>query len=419
MAAVPDVRARVQRNLPLLTWFTFLTGVRVYAPVTVLYFHEFGLSTASVAVAWSVCYGAHIAFDWVTGLVADYWGYRKSLILGCALFFMSFLTIAITPMASIAWWWLAAGMAGMGIAASLIYPPTVQAFARRSTDWLEEQGAYFGFAGKSMSKFQYGGALGTVVAFGLLSLHGLGGMRLVWVVQSVLTLCLLGIAYCTIDLAKWRHPVRRSLSRSVAKVKAAFEARQSWSPIVIRLLPLFAITLINETVSFTVQSFSYVSGFSPGGFACIFCAGYVAGGFVAAQMPELLKRVAAESLISGLGAVVVASRLAITVVPPDWQVLAAVCMLSPVGSPFVIIWNILIPVSERYRATTLSMYATANNIGFVLLCPALGWLAAQWSFNAACLISAAAFSLCFIAAMAVSQRTFISPEILSMELPPS
>ena len=72
---------RKQRNIPLMYAICFFQGIVLYASISTLYRQARGLSLAEYAVIDGFSYLFQLAFEVPFGMLADRFGYKKTLIL--------------------------------------------------------------------------------------------------------------------------------------------------------------------------------------------------------------------------------------------------------------------------------------------------------------------------------------------------
>lgn len=76
--------------IKLSKWFTLVM------PIIVLFYEKHGLGLQDVFILKSVYSIAAVALEIPSGYLADVWGRRKCLILGCILFFFGYLCYSFT-----------------------------------------------------------------------------------------------------------------------------------------------------------------------------------------------------------------------------------------------------------------------------------------------------------------------------------
>src|SRR3989338_3380316 len=72
----------VHKNIRLLTWFNFFTDLRLYAPIAIIYFAKVTGSYALGMSIFSIVYISSAFFEIPTGMLSDYLGRRKTVIMG-------------------------------------------------------------------------------------------------------------------------------------------------------------------------------------------------------------------------------------------------------------------------------------------------------------------------------------------------
>ena len=77
------------RNLYLMYAIALLQGMVFYAPVASLYRQAAGLNLAQIALIEGISYLVALAMELPWGMIADRIGYRKTMICGCGVYFLS------------------------------------------------------------------------------------------------------------------------------------------------------------------------------------------------------------------------------------------------------------------------------------------------------------------------------------------
>lgn len=80
---------KYRKNIYLLYAISFLQGLVFYGPVATLYRQAAGVSVFEITVIESISLALCIALEMPWGVVADRIGYRKTMIITCALYFVS------------------------------------------------------------------------------------------------------------------------------------------------------------------------------------------------------------------------------------------------------------------------------------------------------------------------------------------
>jgi len=147
----------INRNIKVLTWLSFFTDFKLYAPVAIIYFSGVSGSFALGMSIFSIAMISSALFEIPTGVFSDKIGRRKTLILGSlsAVIFTIFYAIGTH------YWILVIGAIFEGLSRSF-YSGNNDAFLH---DTLSESGnkhEYSEFLGKMVSMFQLALAISAI-----------------------------------------------------------------------------------------------------------------------------------------------------------------------------------------------------------------------------------------------------------------
>lgn len=138
----------VANNIKLLKWFNFFTDLKFYGPIAVIYFSRITDSFALAMSIFSVVFLSSAIFEIPTGVLSDYIGRKKTLILG------SFFAVIYTVFYAlgISYWVLVIGAFFEGLSRAL-YSGNNEAllYDSLSDDLKSDFGSHFG---KTASMFQ-------------------------------------------------------------------------------------------------------------------------------------------------------------------------------------------------------------------------------------------------------------------------
>ncbi len=391
MTAILDLRERVQRNLPLLTGFTAIAGLRLYLPIYVAYCQQLGLSTAQAGLLWAITSAAALASEGLTGLMADCWGYRRSLLLGSCLLCVGFTCTYLAPLAPSVWWWLVGSQSLIGIAVALVYTATPQAFASKSAAWLGHgEGQYHGFAGRSLGSMYATSALAAALTWGIIHVWWQSGLRLTWIFQAGLSAGMVLVAYLTVDPEEFRSTRRASGRPSWWQVA---QARRVFLP----LLPLVIVAVISAPSLFVAQAWCASKGLGPAWSTAIMVVGFLIMGAVTVKIAAWVRRLGVARVAMIAAVVITLSYLGMAWLPGWWQLLAVVAIFLPCGIPIIGIACYVDRFVPEYKATALSMYSAAIYASSFGLLPAFGWMMDRYSFRVASEVWAIGFGMSFVA----------------------
>ncbi|MDD3019361.1 MAG: MFS transporter [Alphaproteobacteria bacterium] len=205
----PELRYKLARNFTLMGANEFLAALRLFYPISILYFSEItGSFTTSMGV-FSVATITMAILEVPTGILSDKWGRRNLLIMGCLLEFLATLAYALggTSFLFNGTIWLYIGGILFGMAGSL-FSGNNYALLYETAQSLRQRHRLSHILGRNASMEQLGLALASAAGGGLLW-FGTGFDTLVW-----LTLIPMGLAIVTAIMVM--EPPRHSISESNA-----------------------------------------------------------------------------------------------------------------------------------------------------------------------------------------------------------
>jgi len=171
----------LQNNIKLLKWFNFFTDLRLYAPIAIIYFAQVTGSYALGMSIFSVTMVSSALFEIPTGILSDFVGRRKTIILGAVAAVLFSIFYAIGQL----FWILVIGAIFEGLSRSF-YSGNNDAFLH---DTLSQQGKveeYEHHLGKLSSMFQ--------IALGVSAL--VGGVLATWSFPLIMWLSVLSQVMC-------------------------------------------------------------------------------------------------------------------------------------------------------------------------------------------------------------------------------
>lgn len=153
----------LHKNIRLLGLHNFFSDFVLFAPVAILYFQQVTGSYALGMSIFSISYVSSALFEVPTGVVSDYFGRRKTLILGSVATVLCVVLYAV----GISFWVLVAGSLLHGLSLAL-YSGNNDALLHESLAESHQEHEYQVYLGKTSAMFQVGLAiaaiLGSVIA---------------------------------------------------------------------------------------------------------------------------------------------------------------------------------------------------------------------------------------------------------------
>lgn len=158
------MNTKIHINIKLLTWFNFFSDFRLYAPVAIIYFTKISGSYALGLGIFSIEMISSSIFELPTGLLSDYVGRKKTVILGAITGLITVVLYAV----GLNFWILALGSIFAGLSRSF-YSGNNSALLHDSLRESHQEKEYAKYSGKTDSMFQIALAisalLGSIIAF--------------------------------------------------------------------------------------------------------------------------------------------------------------------------------------------------------------------------------------------------------------
>lgn len=148
----------LHKNIKLLSFHNFLTDFVLFAPVAILYFQQVTGSYALGMSIFSIAYASSAILEIPTGILSDFVGRRKTLILGSL---SSVLCIVFYAMGT-SYWILFIGAIFQGLSRSF-YSGNNDALLHDTLSETHQQHVYDEFLGKTASLFQVGLAISSII----------------------------------------------------------------------------------------------------------------------------------------------------------------------------------------------------------------------------------------------------------------
>lgn len=159
---------RLQKNIILLTWFNFFVGLKLYAPLAILYFHQVTGSFALGMAVFSVVQVSAALFEVPTGVLSDRLGRVKTMLYGAVASSSAVIlyalagTEALVTDATVAVGVLFSGAIAEGMSRSL-WSGNNEAFLHDTLKQHKQQEEYAEFSGKTNAAVQVSLAIAAIV----------------------------------------------------------------------------------------------------------------------------------------------------------------------------------------------------------------------------------------------------------------
>jgi MFS family permease len=370
----------VQRNVRLIYAYTFATGLFFDRALWVLYLVERGMNMAQVGLLEALLHAAILFFEVPTGMVADLYGRRKSLLIGSflSLFYALFMMIS----GNFFTFSLAFALMGLsntfqsGASQALLYE-TLQAGGKESS--------YSKIAGNetalfllSLSIAQWTGGLMAGLSWTAVYLSTFAaqavGMVLIWFVKEPEQVKLLETA-ATTEKRSSMELWKRQFWDTLAVWKKEPSLRK---PVV---LFVSVVTIMTVVIFYAQEHFSR-QGFTKGEIGFIF----MSEALLSAAAAKLAYRVESRWQFSRIFQVIDSSFLLLLLVFAAVKGWAAVLLLyamrmstralEPIFSNFV-----QKKLSSQVRATFFSMISLLTSLGILVIFPLFGAVVDEIGFT--------------------------------------
>jgi MFS family permease len=378
----------LQRNVPLMKAFNALLGFRIYVPLWLIYFHSLGISNGKVGLLWGVCFAADLTFDVLTGLLADRWGYGKTLILGSCLLALSFLGMYAAPYAPSPWWWLVANFAVMGVSSNMVYTSTPQALGSKSADLVEQDKVSSSITAYMLTS----NAGATLLTLVLVEQWAGGAPRQVWLPQAVLTMGMVFIGFMTVEPERAPEQEPKHLL--------------GWR-VVIALIPLALVTTVANLTAFVTQAYCTSAGQRLSSSSITFALGYLGAAAAMFCFSKISRRLGTAKFTIVSVVALAASWFGAALLPGRGQLIAIVAMTWVCEFPGVIAVNFIVKRVANYKATALSTFSSCVRGLGIATYPAIGWAFDRWSLRVGCLLVACLLIVCLGIISIFQRRRFL------------
>lgn len=154
----------LEKNIKILTWFNFFCDFKLYAPFAIVYFSQISGSYALGTSIFSIVMISSSLFEVPTGILSDFIGRKKTIILGSmsAILYVSMYALASN------YWFLVVGAILEGLTRSF-YSGNNEALLHDSLKQMGKENNYHHYLSRLSSMFQIGltiaALLGSLLSF--------------------------------------------------------------------------------------------------------------------------------------------------------------------------------------------------------------------------------------------------------------
>ncbi len=148
----------INKNVKLLAWFNFFTDFKLYAPLAIIYFSQVTHSYALGASIFSITMFSAALFEIPTGILSDFIGRKKTIILGalCAILYTSFYALGFS------YWILVLGAILEGLSRSF-YSGNNDALLHNTLSETGGEDSYHHYLGKLTSLLQLSAGISALI----------------------------------------------------------------------------------------------------------------------------------------------------------------------------------------------------------------------------------------------------------------
>lgn len=148
----------ISKNVKLLAWFNFFTEFKLYAPLAIIYFSQVTHSYALGASIFSITMVSSAFFEIPTGILSDFIGRKKTIILGalCGILYTSFYALGFS------YWILVLGAILEGLSRSF-YSGNNDALLHNTLSETGNENNYHHYLGKITSMLQLSAGISALI----------------------------------------------------------------------------------------------------------------------------------------------------------------------------------------------------------------------------------------------------------------
>jgi MFS family permease len=354
----------VSRNIWKLYSLQALTQALFMIPIIVLFFQSFGLSMKQILVLQAAFSLAILVFEIPTGYLADRWGRKPTIILGCILNIAGYLLYAL----STGFWTIMAAEITIGLGASFL-SGTVEAMTYDSLLEMGEEKRYRSVAAnQSFLEFSTEAFCGLIGGFlAVISLYAP-----LW--ATLVPLCIASGIACTLAEPK-RHVMQEGRHWKAiwdVSTHTLFKHRGLRSIILLHAL----ISTMTLTLFWFTQPYQKLIGLPIAYYGVVHAVIVLSGAFASRLVPKLEKRMDDRVVLMCIAGCVIGCFLLLGLPPMLWGL--GLFLIARVS------WGMLTPLTgdminrmttSDVRATVLSMRSFLGRCIFVCTSPFLGAIA--------------------------------------------
>ena len=366
--------AELAGNIRKYYAYQFLSSFQFYYPVFMIFFQSFSLSLAQIGLFLTVYSVTTVLFDIPTGIVADFLGRRKTLLISGLLWVASFSAFSIATDYygfAVAYALVALGAAfASGTDSSLLYD---------SLKALKREGEYkkiLGSAGMAVNiavviSFLAGGFLYTI------------GTRLPYILTTVTSILAIPLILSFVEPPREKPRGRKMIHLRESVLFVMKHPKVKW------LTFLGTITMTGVVISyFNNQAYLQRIGLAPEQFGIILAVGMVITALISNYAYKIEKKIGEKASLA-IPPIAVAAAYLLTSQSSFMWAFVFLYLINfsrgfsgPVMSDYV-----NRHVASKNRATVLSVQSSISEISFAIFGPLAGYAADLWSIQTAFLMA--------------------------------
>ncbi|MCX6815267.1 MAG: MFS transporter [Candidatus Aenigmarchaeota archaeon] len=372
----------IEHNIPKYYLYSFFGLLNFFGPIYILFFQAYSLSLTQIMLFMTVYGVVEIIFEVPTGVISDYMGRKKTMIVGAFFIFLEPLTIVVGH----EYWHFIMAYVFLGIGSallsgtdeSIVYDSMIQ--MRKKRDYKKIYGTYIMFG-------QIGLIISALVGSYLFEINS----KLPYAATAVALFIVVLITMTFVE-PKRKMPSKKLYKHMRESIGALRNSRLAY-------LVTFSILISMGIVLswFFVQPYYKLVGLRPEQFGVALAVGYIIAAIVARNAHKIEKRLGAKSLIA-MPALIVIGYLLLS----QFSFLLAFVFFYIIsfaqGFSYPILNDYINShIKSHNRATVLSMNSMIGNVVLAVVAPVMGYIADVYSVQATLLLIAVVTLLLSIA----------------------
>ncbi|MCB9684403.1 MAG: MFS transporter [Alphaproteobacteria bacterium] len=378
---------RLEGNLSRYLLFGATLHTPVFVPVVVLFWTERGLDLSDVYLLQAVYAVAVVLLEVPTGMLADRWGKRASLLAAAAIYAIGFVVYGFGE----GFWWFLGAELVLGVAGAL-FSGADSALLYDTLAALDRRDEFASWEGRSRAL--------QMVVFSVANV--VGGLVATWSLPATLWLSAVGptvAVFVAATMVEARPPVAAATwaegwERYRALVSGALRFVRKHRRVRFHLLALALLTGSSSWLLWMVQPYMTENGVPLWSFGLVFGLYNLVAALFSALAHRLASTLGDRATLLLLWVLQAAPLLLMALFPSPAAFLFVLGQQAARGwgRPVITGW-VLQHTWEDKRSTVLSVGSLGGRLFFATTAPVVGWALDAWSLSGALLLQVAALIL--------------------------